>query len=130
MRTFVSAIAAALLTVMPMAALADYAYTFQVPVTATNLPANSFLQALCTVFSGPLGAGSTLSFGTSQNAKLSNGGFSGTLAVAVSSPAKPGSYQCVALVKSGASNLNLNNGDPKSPTAGWSGTMQTTANIP
>ena len=130
MRTFLSAIVATLLTVVPMAVFADYAYTFQVPVTAANLPANSYLQATCLVFSGALGAGSTLAFGSSANAKLTNGGFSGNLSVAVSSPTKPGSYQCIALVKSGASNLNLVNGDPKAPTAGWTGTMQTTANIP
>ena len=131
MRRFLSAIVAVFLTAVPTGVFADYAYTFQVPVTASNLPANTGLQAICILFSGALGGGSTLGFGTSPNAKLTNGGYSGSLTVTASSPTtKAGSYQCIALVKSGANNLNLVGTDPKAPAAGWSGTMQTTANIP
>jgi hypothetical protein len=130
MRTFLSTLVAVFLTAIPAAVFADYAYTFQVPVTASNLPANTGLQATCILFSGALGGGSTLSFGTSPNAKLTNGGYSGSLTVTASSATKPGSYQCIVLVKSGANNLNLVGTDPKAPASGWSGTMQTTANIP
>jgi hypothetical protein len=115
---------------VPAAALADYAYTFQIPATASNLPAGATVQAACQLFSGPNGSGGQIGYGTSQTVSSSNGTYSGTFTVASSAPSKPGSYTCYLMISAGGKMINLINGTPTNPQSGWTGTMATTVNLP
>lgn len=115
------------------AALADYGYAFSIPATLTNLPAGSVATALCNLYTGPNGSGNVLANQRPSQAVRVGVSYSGTFTVSASSSTKPGSYKCwIAITEPGTlfATYNIQNGDPSSPQAGWTGTMVTTANLP
>jgi len=135
MRYLASILAATFFAIgLPSVALADYSYTFTIPVQVTNLPANvTQLQVECGLYAGPNGnpSATPISFPpTSAVVAPTNGSFSGNFTVKASSPTQPGSYSCWLMVYNPSSNpllLNLNGG---APTPGWQGQMIVGKNLP
>lgn len=109
-----------------------YNYTLNVPVSITNSPAGGWAQVSCFLQSGANGGGRELGSGSSPHETLTNGSFSGTVAVTVSSPTKPASYGCVVVVVGNNSQtLNIMNLTPTTALApGWTGTPGATGNLP
>jgi len=132
MRTPLFAIVAVLFATIPTAALADFAYTFQVPTSVSNIPSGATIQAICRLYPSQNGAGSPLAEGSSQSVNATNGIYSGTLTVKTSASAKPGSYMCFLVVSnnSGATWMNVVNGSAGMPQAGWTGKMYAIVNLP
>jgi hypothetical protein len=115
---------------MSAAAFADYAYTFQVPVSVSNLPAGSSVQVECNMWAGPNHTGAQVAAGTSTTIAAPNGSYSGTLTVKDTATTAPGSYACWVMVWLGNSAINLTNGNPPGPAPSWTGTMVISANLP
>jgi hypothetical protein len=129
MRLVLVTIVAFAACIFPCAAFADaqYLYTLNIPVTATNLPAGSTLAAACN-YTTASGAASLI--GVSSPVTPANGAYSGTLTVAHSSPAPLVAYACVVTVNNGSNPyVNLSGGapftnyTPSGPAAGWTGTI-------
>lgn len=124
MRFFQSVLLTLLAVVaLPSATLAAgaYAYTFQVPITASNLPAGAVLYVICVGY--PNGAAATGA--SSSPLTPTNGSYSGTVSIPVSSAAPFTSYLCQAQVMLGGAVANLQNTASLNPVAvpGWNGTM-------
>lgn len=130
MRIYAAVLTTLLITAaMPVAALADYTYTFLVPATLSNLPSGTGVQIECSVYNGKGGSGAQLATGTSNTVPSTNGAYTGTFTVKVNSATAPASYGCWLLVWSGNSAINIVGGNPSNPVSGWTGTMLTTGNI-
>ena len=131
MRYFASVLTMMLVAAaLPSAAFADYQYTFQVPATLSNLPAGAGIQVECKMWAGPNRSGAQVAAQTSGSPVTpTNGAYSGTFVVKESSPTAPGSYACWLLVYVGGTLLNIVNGTPTNPSAGWTGTMMTSGNL-
>jgi hypothetical protein len=108
---------------LPAAALAagPYSYTFQVPITATNLPAGSALYAICVGYPA-VAASVGLS---SPPLAVTNGSYNGTATVTLISKAPFATYMCSAAVMMNGVIVNFQNPGSLSPTTtpGWRGTM-------
>jgi hypothetical protein len=132
MRYFAFVLATLLIAAaMPSTAFADWAYTFQVPVTVSNLPAGSALQVECHLWAGLNRSGATLAAQTSGAAQVivNTGSYSGTITVKASSPTAPASYGCWLEIYVGSTMANIVNGTPTNPSPGWTGTMLVTGNL-
>jgi hypothetical protein len=133
MRNFVFGfIAMLVVAAAPVAALADYAYTFQVPATLNNLPAGAIVWVECNTYSGVNASGTMLSEGQGSGTPA-NGSYSNTITVKLSSTTKPASYECWLQVSPGGSStayMNIQNGLPNVPATGWTGTQFTIGAIP
>jgi len=132
MRTFGLAFMTLLLAAaMPSAALADYAYTFHVPATVSNLPAGAVVAVECNLWAGPNRSGEFLAGQTSgAGVAAVNGSYSGTFTVKVSTTSAPGSYGCWLLISIGPTIINIVDGSPTKPQPGWTGTMLASGNLP
>jgi hypothetical protein len=133
MRFFLSGlIAIAMAAALPGTALATvWSYTLNVPLTASNIPAGTPFIVECYLYPGANRAGAFLNSTTSPTLTATNGSWSGTTTVKISSTSKPGSYSCAIVVfgPPGQNALNQVNGSPDTST-GYSGTMSITANLP
>jgi hypothetical protein len=111
------------------AAFADYAYTFKVPVTVSNLPPGAILQISCGLYSGSNGTGKTVASVLGGGPTVTNGSYSGTVTIATSAPTAPGSYACQLFISLGSNHINFAGGT-YTPQPGWTGTMSVTGNVP
>jgi hypothetical protein len=133
MRFFATAFAAIVAAAaIPSVALADVSYTFNVPVTLSNLTPSQVAYVDCNLYSGTNGGGTLLGGGEGAPIPVTaNGSYSGTYTVVESSPTLPASYRCWIIVtaKGSSTTLNIINGRPDAPQPGWTGTMLTSGNF-
>jgi hypothetical protein len=132
MRYFASALLATIIAVaLPGVALAAYGYVISVPATLTNMPSGAVATAICNIFAGTNASGTLLLQNMASAPTRVNGSYNGTFTVSASTPTKAGSYRCwMDITMGGFNSANLVGNDPGSPSPGWTGTMQTVANIP
>jgi hypothetical protein len=134
MRTLASGVFAALVAATPLAALADFSYTLQVPVTVTNVPAGSTIQVTCMLY---LPNTTFQTSASSQIVRTTNGAYSGTVTVTTQlMHTRPQMYACGLTVNTTSAqsiNGSINVRAPgamASPAPGWTGTMLTQGVIP
>jgi hypothetical protein len=143
MRYFASLLAILIASVPTNPALADatYTYDFSVPVQVGSLPAGAKLAVACEMYSAANQTGTQVGSAwwpsTTTTQATTNGGWSGTANMQVTTSVQALSYRCALAVYNGSPNLaNLINwvasitGWMKTQTTGWTGTMLTAKNLP
>jgi len=127
-RTIAATVAAMLLATQPISAQQVlYSYTYMVPLTVSQMPANTFVNVVCTFYSLPNLGGSQMST-ADVPVKLVNGSVATTVSLTTVVLSPPSSYQCFVRVTGPKGVLNVQLPDLK-PQAGWSGTMVIQKNL-
>jgi hypothetical protein len=124
---------ALLLGFAPIAAFADFSYSFSVPVTVSQMPAGWGVIVTCQLFSGPSGGG-TLVKAVQSSPITGKSSFSEPVPLSTTTTTPAGSYRCflVAADAGGAgSTLSVANflgiviGRSVNLATGWRGTPAT-----